>query len=130
MHAWRCDDVHAAAWDCVACCFFLDTARNVLTYLEVYMHESLVHALTSRQAIFNMLKPGGLLINLGPLLYHFDDNDEAPSLELSFEELRAAMLGIGFAVEVRAESCDVCARDCGRRSASRSRRRTMPMCSP
>ena len=31
-------------WDCVATCFFLDTANNVLAYIE---------------AISNLLKPGG-----------------------------------------------------------------------
>jgi carnosine N-methyltransferase len=41
------------AWDAVVCCFFLDTARNVLSYLE---------------RMFLILKPGGVLINLGPLL--------------------------------------------------------------
>jgi hypothetical protein len=44
-------------WDCIASSFFLDTARNIIVYLET---------------IWKILKPGGVLINLGPLLYHFD----------------------------------------------------------
>eukprot|EP00559_Dactyliosolen_fragilissimus_P007665 CAMPEP_0184857584 /NCGR_PEP_ID=MMETSP0580-20130426/2736_1 /TAXON_ID=1118495 /ORGANISM="Dactyliosolen fragilissimus" /LENGTH=370 /DNA_ID=CAMNT_0027353263 /DNA_START=195 /DNA_END=1304 /DNA_ORIENTATION=- len=55
-------------WHCVASCFFLDTAPCVVEYLQV-IHE--------------MLLEGGLLINFGPLLYHWsgptvrpDDLDE------------------------------------------------------
>lgn len=68
-------------WDAVAACFFLDTARNVLAYLE---------------RIYQILKPGGVLVNFGPLLYHFDDNAAAPSIELCLDELVAAMEAIGF----------------------------------
>eukprot|EP00042_Codosiga_hollandica_P045042 m.451952 g.451952 ORF g.451952 m.451952 type:complete len:458 (-) comp56923_c0_seq8:37-1410(-) len=71
-------------WDVVASCFFLDTARNVLAYLE---------------CIWNMLKPGGYLVNLGPLLYHFEDNRSAPSIELTYEELRGAIVAMGFVFE-------------------------------
>ena len=49
---------HSCQWDCIASCFFLDTARNVIEYLEL---------------MYKMLKPGGCLINLGPLLYHYTD---------------------------------------------------------
>lgn len=37
-------------WDCIATCFFIDTANNVLEYIET---------------IWNILKPGGVWINLG-----------------------------------------------------------------
>ena len=40
----------AAEWDAVLSCFFLDTAPNIIEYLET---------------IFAMLKPGGFLINFG-----------------------------------------------------------------
>jgi carnosine N-methyltransferase len=70
-----------AQWDCIASCFFLDTARNIVVYLE---------------QMFHILKPGGYLINLGPLLFHFDGNREAPSIELCWDELRAIIIGIGF----------------------------------
>eukprot|EP00053_Salpingoeca_punica_P000454 m.28764 g.28764 ORF g.28764 m.28764 type:complete len:366 (+) comp10329_c0_seq1:45-1142(+) len=72
-----------AEWDCVATCFFLDTARNVISYIE---------------NIFNMLKPGGYWINFGPLLYHFDDNRGAPSIELSFEQIREVVKAAGFII--------------------------------
>ncbi len=37
-------------WDCVATCFFIDTAHNVIEYVET---------------IWKILKPGGVWINLG-----------------------------------------------------------------
>jgi carnosine N-methyltransferase len=43
-------------WDGVVTCFFIDTAPVVLDYLET---------------IYQMLKPGGVWVNLGPLLYHW-----------------------------------------------------------
>ena len=46
-------------FDVVATVFFLDTAPNVIRYLET---------------ISNCLKTGGLLINIGPLLWHFENN--------------------------------------------------------
>eukprot|EP00041_Stephanoeca_diplocostata_P006004 m.73126 g.73126 ORF g.73126 m.73126 type:complete len:385 (-) comp16116_c0_seq7:271-1425(-) len=69
------------AWDCIASVFFLDTARIVMAYLE---------------HMFTILKPGGLLINIGPLQYHFSGNVAAPSVELSFEELRELLSRVGF----------------------------------
>jgi carnosine N-methyltransferase len=45
-------------WDCVVTCFFLDTAHNVMEYLE---------------CISKILKKGGLWVNIGPLLYHYSE---------------------------------------------------------
>ncbi|KAF2860167.1 N2227-domain-containing protein [Piedraia hortae CBS 480.64] len=44
------------AFNAVATCFFIDTAPNLLRYIE---------------AVKNCLKPGGIWVNLGPLLWHF-----------------------------------------------------------
>lgn len=52
------DEDHRNCYDAVVAIFFLDTAPNVLRYLEV---------------IKNCLKPGGLLVNFGPLLWHFEN---------------------------------------------------------
>lgn len=46
-------------FDAVATVFFLDTAPNIIRYIEV---------------IRNCLRTGGLLINVGPLLWHFENN--------------------------------------------------------
>lgn len=53
------DDEHKHSYDAVACVFFLDTAPNLIRYLEVIHH---------------CLRPGGVLINMGPLLWHFENN--------------------------------------------------------
>ncbi|KAK3327967.1 N2227-like protein-domain-containing protein [Cercophora scortea] len=96
------DDEHADTFDAVATVFFLDTAPNLIRYLET---------------IFHCLKPGGVLINHGPLLWHFENNapgnfgnDEADgdndtsgiadpgSFELSDDEVMALVSKVGFEV--------------------------------
>ncbi|KAM6930614.1 carnosine N-methyltransferase [Xenentodon cancila] len=77
------------SWDCVATCFFIDTAHNVLEYLDT---------------IWKILKPGGVWINLGPLLYHFENMANELSIELSYEDVRTAMVRKGFYIEVEKES--------------------------
>lgn len=106
-------------WDCVSTCFFIDTAHNVLDYIET---------------IWNILKPGGVWINLGksqilhnhfqsnvickwkaentcgwklfvfvlkgPLLYHYENMANELSIELSYEEIKAVILKYGFVLEV------------------------------
>ncbi|XP_067002964.1 carnosine N-methyltransferase isoform X2 [Anabrus simplex] len=72
-------------WDCVATCFFIDCANNVVAFIET---------------IYNILKPGGLWINLGPLLYHFSDILDENSIEPSYEVVREVILGVGFKMEV------------------------------
>ena len=101
------DDDHAGAYDAVASVFFLDTAPNLVRYLEVIRH---------------CLRPGGVLVNVGPLLWHFennapgnhghdDDGDGAHdysnssgiadpgSFELSNDEVMALLDRMGFTVE-------------------------------
>ncbi|XP_077562060.1 carnosine N-methyltransferase [Haemaphysalis longicornis] len=68
-------------WDCVATCFFLDTAPNVVLYIET---------------IAKCLRPGGLWINLGPLLYHYADLPNEDSIEPSYEDVRHIILTMGF----------------------------------
>lgn len=71
------------AWDVVATCYFLDTAKNVLRYIEV----------------INALLPiGGLWVNLGPLLWHFE-HESTPSLELTLDELLALLPKMGWEIE-------------------------------
>ncbi|KAK7716835.1 hypothetical protein SLS57_006517 [Botryosphaeria dothidea] len=48
-----------AAFDAVASVFFVDTAPNLINYIET---------------IANCLKQGGVWINLGPLLWHFEND--------------------------------------------------------
>ena len=73
-------------------CFFVDTAPVVTEYVD---------------AIHKLLRPGGVWINLGPLLYHWstrdadESNDErfARAMEFSYEEVRALIASSGFAIE-------------------------------
>lgn len=73
------------AWDVVATCFFIDTARNVVRYIET---------------INALLPVGGLWVNAGPLLWHFE-HDEGLSIELSLDEVLGLLPRMGFAIEVR-----------------------------
>jgi len=76
------------AFDAVATCFFIDTAHNIVEYIEV---------------IHKILRPGGYWVNLGPLLYHWADSvvtgdvsrDEM-SVELSLGEVERVVRGVGF----------------------------------
>ncbi|XP_072019814.1 carnosine N-methyltransferase-like [Amphiura filiformis] len=68
-------------WDCVATSYFIDTAHNVLAYIE---------------NIYKILKPGGYWINLGPLLYHFDNLPKEMSIELGYDVVRRVITDMGF----------------------------------
>ncbi len=43
----------------------------------------------------------GLLINLGPLLYHYADMTSEVSIDLSYEEIKAALPYFGLRMVVR-----------------------------
>lgn len=75
----------AGLWDAVLTCFFIDTAKNIVNYLRI---------------IHRILAPGGVWINLGPLLWHFEDNATSdPSIELDLEEVKALAAQIGFEIK-------------------------------
>lgn len=92
-------------WQGVACCFFIDTAPCVVEYLRV-MHQ--------------MLEKGGILVNLGPLLFHWSGPPARPdensweeyntkhshldrryleSIDLSWCDVRKILLNVGFKIE-------------------------------
>lgn len=68
------------SFDCIATSFFLDTAPNIVGYIET---------------IEKILKPGAIWINFGPLLYHYADMPN-PSIEPSYEIVREIILSYGF----------------------------------
>ncbi|KAL7284714.1 hypothetical protein ACG7TL_002020 [Trametes sanguinea] len=75
---------HAGQWDAVMTCFFIDTAKNIVNYLRI---------------IHRILAPGGVWINLGPLLWHWENNTtNDPSIELTLEELKVLARKIGFEI--------------------------------
>lgn len=72
-----------ATYDAVVTLFFIDTARNLVQYFET---------------IAELLKPGGLWVNVGPLLY-----GSAPFVQLSLDEVLLVAREMGLEVEYRAE---------------------------
>jgi len=100
------DEEHAGVFDAVVTVFFLDTAPNVVRYVEV---------------IRKCLKEGGAWINIGPLLWHFGDRapresaedrksqqerdkegiEEPGSVELTVEEVLMLVESMGFRIEMQ-----------------------------
>ncbi|XP_052735706.1 uncharacterized protein LOC108342859 isoform X6 [Vigna angularis] len=81
------DSSQVGAWDAVVTCFFIDTAHNIVEYIEI---------------ISKILKDGGVWINLGPLLYHFADvygQEDEMSIELSLEDVKSVAVSYGFEFE-------------------------------
>lgn len=76
---------HEGTYDALVSHFFIDTATNILSYLET------IHA---------MLKPGGVWINFGPLLY-----GSMPALQLSLDEVITMAESLGLELESPSESC-------------------------
>lgn len=65
------DENHKNMFDAVITVFFIDTAPNVLRYIEVIRH---------------CLNYGGIWINLGPLLWHFAERGPSNQNEVDKEE--------------------------------------------
>jgi carnosine N-methyltransferase len=102
------NDEYCEMFDAVATVFFVDTAPNVIRYIET---------------IHGTLKPGGVWVNVGPLLWHFEDRapphddgdtpkppgsnehvskggiEEPGSFELTAEELLLLVERLGFTIE-------------------------------
>ncbi|XP_067636381.1 carnosine N-methyltransferase isoform X2 [Eurosta solidaginis] len=70
-------------YDCVATSFFIDCANNIVDFIET---------------IYRILKPGGIWVNLGPLLYHFSDIHGENSIEPTYENLELIIRMVGFEV--------------------------------
>ncbi|BGP31008.1 hypothetical protein JCM10296v2_002772 [Rhodotorula toruloides] len=73
--------------EAVVTLFFIDTASNINSYFET---------------IYHTLKPGGIWINLGPLLYYGN-----PGMELPLEDVIRLADMVGFVVEKRESLRDV-----------------------
>ncbi|RZC45323.1 hypothetical protein C5167_038268 [Papaver somniferum] len=81
------DPSQEGAWDTIVTCFFIDTAHNIVEYIET---------------ISRLLVDGGAWINLGPLLYHFADafgTEDEMSIELSLEDVKKVAFQYGFQLE-------------------------------
>ncbi|XP_013176593.1 PREDICTED: UPF0586 protein C9orf41 homolog [Papilio xuthus] len=73
----------ANEWNCVASCFFIDCAPNVIEFIE---------------RIYAILMPGGYWINLGPLLYHYSDMPTENSIEPPYDILLDIIRDVGFEI--------------------------------
>lgn len=73
------------SFDAVVTHFFIDTARNLMSYLET---------------IHKLLPPGGHWVNFGPLLY-----GTGPFVQLSLEEILAVAEAMGFEFLETDEGC-------------------------
>ncbi|KAK4127162.1 N2227-domain-containing protein [Parathielavia appendiculata] len=69
-------DEPAGAYDVVVTHFFIDTARNLMSYFDT---------------IARLLRPGGYWVNFGPLLY-----GSAPFVQLSLDEIIRVVEGMRF----------------------------------
>ncbi|KAK9464753.1 N2227-like protein-domain-containing protein [Lipomyces arxii] len=89
-------------WDAILTVFFLDTAHNVLDYIDV-IRRTLKDVSSSDEDVY--------WINFGPLLYHFEDeqnlsdiggaaNQDKLSIELPLDILVSMVERCGFSVEV------------------------------
>ncbi|KAE8343950.1 hypothetical protein BDV24DRAFT_172266 [Aspergillus arachidicola] len=90
------------AYDAVTTVFFVDTAPNLIRYVETIRH---------------CLKPNGVWVNVGPLLWHFEDGSnrsqregdrdehqgigEPGNVELTEEEVFCLVERMGFNIEKR-----------------------------
>ncbi|KAI5304553.1 hypothetical protein KEM56_006351 [Ascosphaera pollenicola] len=106
------------SFDVVATVFFIDTAPNIVRYIST---------------IFNCLRPGGLWINVGPLLWHTSDSistapeEKSPSescsdhvakgdkgigepgrVELTEEEVFLLITKMGFTIKLKDDSIHQC----------------------
>ena len=79
------NDLLLDKWDVVVTCYFIDTAHNIVEYLQM---------------IYKILKKGGLWVNIGPLLYHYAEMPGEMSIELTWEEVVKVAKKIGFSIEV------------------------------
>lgn len=70
-------------FDSVVTCFFIDTANNIIEYIET---------------IYNTLKNGGLWINIGPLFYHHINNPNEVNIILAWNEIKDVINGFGFEI--------------------------------
>ncbi|KAF7304952.1 N2227 domain-containing protein [Mycena kentingensis (nom. inval.)] len=79
------DEPHVGLWDAILTCFFIDTAKNIVNYLRI---------------LYEILAPGGVWINLGPLLWHWENNTtHDTSIELTLDEVKNLAREIGFVIE-------------------------------
>lgn len=101
-HGVEGEEGQRGKWSSVVTCFFIDCvglhqsmvnlqqARNVLNFLKI---------------IYTLLEDDGVWINIGPLLWHFENSSAKSakgegSIELSLDEVKQLARNIGFEIHV------------------------------
>lgn len=92
-------------WDCLATCFFIDCANNVAEFVEnIFKYGQWpfnFHVFWIQyDVVYRILKPGGIWVNLGPLLYHYSDVQCEGSIEPTYEDLLLIIRAVGFEILV------------------------------
>ena len=98
------DEPQAGQFDAILTCFFIDTVSAVATIWSQSTYESpqAKNIINYLKIIHRKLAPGGVWINLGPLLWHWENNTtNDPSIELDLEEVKQLCAKVGFKLEVR-----------------------------
>ena len=82
-------------WDCIATCYFMDTAHNIITYLE---------------NIYSILKPGGYWVNFGEYNYFLRNINPGCDCNAttSIKEYFAFSCSSGFVVTVKSGLITYC----------------------
>ena len=75
--------LEAGSVDYVVTWFFIDTAHNVIEYVDL---------------IENILKPNGIWINMGGLQYMYEPYEGESSIELAFKDLKGAIIDAGLII--------------------------------
>ena len=76
--------IDACSVDCVVTYNFLDTAKNVIEYIEL---------------IEKILKPDGIWINMGGLQYMYEPYESVDSIEVSYKDLKESIIDIGLLMD-------------------------------
>ena len=78
------EQLEAESVDCVVTCFFLETAKNAIEYIE---------------QIEKILKPDGFWINMGGLQYMYEPYESVSSIEMAYKDLKGAIIDAGLIIE-------------------------------
>lgn len=79
-------DGNEGRWDCVVTCFHVENCHSIISVVR---------------RVAEVLRSGGVWINLGGLDYRFEDSQTEPCIELTAEELDLVMVRSGFRVVKR-----------------------------
>ena len=78
------NQIDASSVDCVVTYNFLDTAKNMIKYIEL---------------IEKILKPDGIWINMGGLQYMYEPYESVDSIEISYRVLKESIIDVGLLIE-------------------------------